>query len=131
MYLLLFVILDFSSFSLSSPHPYDSNTYVVEEISFDGAIYMSVSFGPGNEIENDADFIRLYLDPYLLESVGDVYTGTNFPGQGLDTLNILGSQFYFTFISDTGTEHYGYDMTVTPVYGKFFINCWCKKNPFI
>ena len=102
--------------------PYTNDVYIVEEIYFPGAIFMTVDFSADTSIETDYDFVQLFMDPHLLVPVEDAYSGTDFPGVTLDTLSILGNRFYFTFVSDDESYEImvGYNMQVTPVYGKCF-----------
>jgi hypothetical protein len=105
--------------------PYTNDVYAAEEIYMPGAIFLDVEFSDDTTTEESQDFVQLFMDPHFLVPVGDPYSGTDFPGSPLDILTILGSRFYFTFVSDDEfPDGNGYDMQVTPVYGLFNSICF-------
>jgi len=99
-----------------SKHPYDNNTKQTFEVSFRGAVKLTIEFDPQSRTETGCDYLVLYKDRSKRERWGlDKYSGREqWPGcGGRPPLEIPANSFVVYWYTDGSNNDWGWRFTVT------------------
>ena len=102
-----------------SPHSYNNNSEINEEIYFPGASKLIIEFDSQCYTEANCDYVSFYKKPNHEEEI------KKFSGQGSGSwqgFEYEGDKVYFYFHSDSSVAYWGYKFTVKPVMKKRMSN---------
>ncbi len=122
--------------TVESAHPYASNTDQVFEVSFPGAIKITIVFDEESKTENNYDWVKLFKDSSKTETWHpsiEKFTGRggseNWPGfGGRAPLVIEGDALFVEFHSDGSNEDWGWRFVATAEFRRTASSAqthWC------
>lgn len=104
-----------TTYDLSTPHPYNNNMVLQEEIFMPCATHIMVNYSSLSFVETEFDSYKLCKNVDCTSIYGSNPNGV-FGSSFYDTY-VPGANVFVNFVSDEENSYYGFDLMATASYG--------------